>query len=93
MSRLLKSLLLFTLHLSAVTSPDEPVLELNCVSTYNNDGTINIYAIWKIPEETWLKEAIKNFEVHPSLVDISRPTSPAFASYDTIILDIDVSDA
>ena len=87
----MKHLLSLTLLFSAVTYPPKPWFEVNCGSTYNSDGTLNVISVWKLPEETWLKQAIGEFRVLTTLNDIQQFTHIPLKTYSIIILDTDVS--
>ena len=67
---------------------------MNCGSTYNSDGTLNVISVWKLPEETWLKQAVGEFQVLTTLVDILQidPEPLTLKTYSIITLDADVSD-
>ena len=68
---------------------------LQCHTECNDNGTVNIFAVWQIPEEamTWLPETIDYFQVVPWLVDASSNTASFEETYSTIEVDVDVSNA
>ena len=72
-----------------------PELKLKCHSTYNNNGTINIFAVWQIPDvaRSWLVETISIFEVLASVVDTNHASFASPGAYKTVEIGPDVSNA
>ena len=75
---------------SAVTTP-APELIVDCDSMYSDDGTINIFTTWRVPDEDWLLETIAYFNIVLSLVDIGHASSAVFEQYSNITVNNDVS--
>ena len=76
----------------AVTTP-APNLILNCDSTYNNNGTINVFITWHVAEPAvpWPPETIARFNISTSLINVVNEELVVDEQYPNIIVSNNVS--
>ena len=80
--------------LTAVTSPVPPELKIiECNSTYNNVGTINLFVTWQIPQKVkaWLSQTISHFNIFPALVNAGNSSQLVYKEYPLITVNNNVS--